>query len=307
MKPILEEGLRKGVFQEGEKGALVVQFSEESGLPPLMVRKSDGSTLYATRDLAMIRYRIDSYHPIALYYVVVIAQSLHFRQLEATCRLLQWTLPAFEHTLFGRMRFQGASMSTRKGTSISMEQMIDESVKRAETMIEERKGTIQTDDPTQLAEMMGIGALAYGILSQNRKMDIVFDWDKMLSFEGNSAPYVQYTHARAQSVLRKASADGAMDFSFPKDVSFGESDRLLLKTLLKFSDVLEDACDTRMPHKLTNFLFQLAQDFNAFYNKEPILKAEGELRMLRLALTSETASTLREGAQLLTLRLPDRM
>jgi arginyl-tRNA synthetase len=305
MESILEEGVKKGVFTKGENGALIVSFPEDTGLPPLLVRKSDGSTLYATRDLAMIRYRIDTYHPSALYYVVDVAQSLHFQQLEATCRLLGWQLPAFEHTVFGRMRFQGASMSTRKGTSIRMEQLIEEAVRRAEALIAEHGDTIQTDDPKALAEMMGIGALAYGILSQNRKMDIVFDWDKMLSFEGNSAPYLQYTHARARSVLRKA--EGAIA-GFPADVPpLTDSERLLLRTLIQFPSVVDAARDTRMPHKLTNWLFQLAQDFNAFYNNDPILKAAEPARAFRLALTAQVADALKTGAELLTLRVPDKM
>ncbi|MDD5623119.1 MAG: arginine--tRNA ligase [Candidatus Peribacteraceae bacterium] len=305
MAPVLEEGVRKGVFTEGEKGALIVQFAEDTGLPPLLVRKSDGSTLYATRDLAMIRYRIDTYHPSALYYVVDVAQSLHFKQLLATCRLLGWDMPEFEHTVFGRMRFADASMSTRKGTSIRMEQLFDEAVRRAAAIIAERKDTILTDDPAGLAEMMGTGAIAYGILSQNRKMDIIFDWDRMLSFEGNSAPYLQYTHARARSVLRKAGgAPGALPTS---SAGMTPHERALVHALLAFPGVLEEACVHRMPHTLTNHLYTLCQVFNAFYNAEPILKAEESIRSLRLSLTALTARVLQTGAGLLTLRVPERM
>ncbi|MBI3332084.1 arginine--tRNA ligase [Candidatus Peregrinibacteria bacterium] len=306
MDAILEEGKRKEVFETGEGGALIVRFPEETGMPPYMVQKSDGATLYSTRDLAQMRYRIDTYNPEGIYIVTDIAQKLHFEQLMETCRMLGWKLPDFENVLVGRMRFADKKMSTRKGNILKLEEVLDEAVRRADTIIADRGDSIQTDDPKELSEMMGIGAVVYGILSQNRKMDLVFDWDKMLSFEGNSAPYLQYTHARAKSVLRKSDQQ---DFSFPKEIkALTEKERVVIGTLLQFQSVLDDALETHMPHKLANFLYQLSQDYNAFYNGEPILQADqAEERALRLALTSLTATVLKTGAELLTLRVPERM
>ncbi len=307
MEPILEEGKRKKVFVEGEEGALIVRFPEESNLPPYMVQKKDGATLYATRDIAQMRYRIDTYHPSAIFILTDVAQRLHFQQLEATCKQLQWDLPVFENVWFGRMRFADRKMSTRKGNILKLEEVLDEAVRRADAVIASHGDTIQTDNRQELAEMMGIGAVVYGIVSQNRKMDLVFDWDRMLSFEGNSAPYLQYTHARARSVLRKAELHPEKT-ALPTEVSaFSPSERLLLRTLLLFPGVLTEAMETHMPHKLATFLYQLSQDFNAFYNIEPILKAEEPARTLRLALTAFTALVLHAGAELLTLRVPDRM
>jgi arginyl-tRNA synthetase len=303
MEPILEEGLKKNVVTEGEGGALIVEFGEE--LPPYMLRKSDGSTLYATRDLAMIRYRIDEHHPAALLYVVDVAQSLHFQQLFATVRKFDWKIPTMEHVVFGRMQFRDGSMSTRKGTMVKLEEVLDEGVRRAQELIKERGDAIQTDEPAVLAEQMGVGSLVYGMLSQNRKMDMVFDWEKALTFEGNSAPYLQYTHARARSVLRKAEIT---DVTIPKSVSASEEHELLLmRRLMLFPAVLDDARAQAMPHKLTNYLFSLCQEYNAFYNVLPILKADDSSRELRLALTGITAEILKVGAELLTLRVPDRM
>jgi len=305
MAAVIEEGKKSKVFAKGEGGSLIAQFPAESNLPPFLILKGDGATLYSTRDLATIRYRIDRWHPAEILYVVDVAQKLHFEQLFATVGQLGWDVPLLEHVVFGRMRFADKSMSTRKGNILRLQDVLDEAVRRADAVIEEHRETIQTDDRAELAEMMGIGAVVYGILSQNRKMDIVFDWDKMLSFEGNSAPYLQYTHARARSVLRKAEATVT---AFPSGISaLAESERTLLGTLLLLPDVLEEARETRMPHKLANFLYQLCQDFNAFYNKEPILKAEGSVRDLRLALTAATADVLKSGAELLTMRVPDRM
>ncbi|MBI3816261.1 arginine--tRNA ligase [Candidatus Peregrinibacteria bacterium] len=306
MQAIIDEGLKKGVFTAGEGGSLIVEFPPETGLPPYLVRKSDGATLYSTRDLAQVRFRIDTYHPQNILHVVDMAQQLYFRQLFETVKMLQWNATVLEHVSFGRMRFAEKGMSTRKGNILKLEHVLDEAVRRATEVIEEHRGTIQTEDEGALAEMMGIGALVYGILSQNRKMDITFDWEKMLSFEGNSAPYLQYTHARARSVLRKAGMNGAT--SIPETIAvFTDAERLLIRTLLLFPSVLEDARATSMPHKLATFLYQLCQDFNAFYTTDPILKAQEPARTLRLALTALAATVLHTGAELLTLRLPDQM
>ena len=305
MQPIIEEGKKKRVFAEGEEGALVVRFPEESQLSPAIVLKADDATIYLTRDLATARYRIDTFHPQKILYVVDVAQQYYFKQLFATLRQLGWDLPELEHIVFGRMSFKDKKMSTRKGNILRLEHVLDEAVVRAKEVIAEHEGHIQTDDADTLAEMMGVGSVVYGVLSQNRKMDMVFDWGKMLSFEGNSAPYLQYTHARAHSVLRKADAGGV---DFPNSIGeFTGKERALAQSLLEFAKVLEEARAGHMPHILANYLFQLCQDFNTFYNDIPILKAEEPVRSLRLALTQCTAAVLKTGAELLTIRVPDRM
>ncbi|MBM3231121.1 arginine--tRNA ligase [Candidatus Peregrinibacteria bacterium] len=303
MEPILRQGIKGGVFVEGKEGALIVEFPEATGMPPYLVRKGDGATLYSTRDIAQMRYRMDTYNPQEILIVTDIAQKLHFEQLVATCERLGWKLPVFENVLSGRMRFADKSMSTRKGNVLKLEQVLSEAVERAERKIADHGDTIQTDDRRDLAQMMGIGAVAYGILSQSRKQDIVFDWDKMLSFDGNSAPYLQYTHARARSVLDKAGKTASS-----KDIrALTEKERSLINMLLKFSATLEESRSTHMPHILANYLYALCQEFNAFYNVEPILKAEEPQRSLRLSLTELTAQVLKTGASLLTISVPDRM
>jgi arginyl-tRNA synthetase len=204
------------------------------------------------------------------------------------------------------MRFADGNMSTRKGKILKLEDVLDEAVQRAGNLIKSRGDSIQSDDPVALAEMMGVGAVVYGILSQNRKMDMLFDWDKALSFEGNSAPYLQYTHARARSVLRKA--DAKNEVSFPKNTaSFSDAERSLVGSLLRFPEVMSEACASHMPHVLATYLYQLCQSFNGFYNSDPILQAPEPQKNLRIALTSLTATVLKSGAELLTLRVPDRM
>lgn len=305
MDTVLEEGKKKNVFVEGEGGSLIVQFPEETNMPPYLVQKGDGATLYSTRDIAQMRYRIDTYHPQEILIVTDIAQKLHFEQLEGTCAQLQWEMPQFENVLSGRMRFADKSMSTRKGNVLKLEEVLTEAVKRAEEKIAEHGETIQAEDTQELASMMGIGAVSYGILSQSRKQDIIFDWEKMLSFDGNSAPYLQYTHARAKSVLRKAEMNVV---TMPESIGeFVGKERVLVGTLLEFSRVLEEARASHMPHLIANYLFQLCQDYNSFYNDTPILKAAEPERQFRLALTDYTASVLQTGAELLTIRVPDRM
>ncbi len=304
MEPILEKGKKDGVFQKGNEGAFIVEFPEAAKMPPYVVQRGDGGTLYSTRDIAQMRYRMDTYHPQKILIFTDIAQKLHFEQLIETCKQLGWTLPEFENVLFGRMRFSDRAMSTRKGNILNLEQVLDEAVARADKLIEERGEKIQTDDPKGLAEMMGVGAVAYGVLSQNRKMDMVFDWDKMLTFEGNSAPYLQYTHARARSVLRKAEVEK------PKLSAIGTltaSERHLVKLLLLFPSVLDEARTEHLPHRLANYLYDVCQAFNSFYNSDEILTAPEASRAFRLGLTFLTAEVLRAGASLLTIRVPDRM
>lgn len=303
MQAILAEGRRKGVFTEGEGGALIVEFPAASTLPPFLVQKGDGATLYATRDLAQIRYRIDTYHPQAILHVVDVAQELYFQQLFATVTRLGWAVPRLEHVVFGRMRFADRSMSTRKGTVLKLEHVLDEAVERAKVVIAQHRDTMQTGDQNALADMMGTGALVYGILSQNRKMDIVFDWDRFLSFDGNSAPYVQYTYARARSVLRKAGEESGTMQASP----LTSQERSLILCLLQFPSVLRESREQRMPHILCQHLYQLCQAYNAFYTVDPILTAPSSVRSVRLTLTACTVSVLLTCAGILTLQVPERM
>ena len=305
MQPIIDEGREKGVFTEGEEGALISEFSEESGLPPAIVVKADGATIYLTRDLATVRYRLDTFHPQSLLYIVDVSQQLYFQQLFATVQKLGWNLPDLEHVVIGRMSFSDKSMSTRKGNIIQLEKALDEAVKRADTLIEEKESEVTGAEKDDLAEMIGIGAFVYTILSQNRKQNLTFTWDKALTFEGNSGPYLQYTHARARSVLRKGEVE---KIDPPSKIETLETRELLLmRHMAKFPFVLDEAREDAMPHKLTNYLYVLCQEYNSFYSSLPILKAEEPQRTLRLALTQLTADILKTGAEILTLRVPDQM
>ena len=305
MAPVIEEGKKKKIFTEGEDGALVVEFPENANLPTAVVLKGDGATIYLTRDLATVRYRVDTFHPQAILYVVDVAQELYFKQLFATVQKLGWNLPRLEHIVIGRMSFPDKSMSTRKGNIIQLEKALDEAVRRADSLIAEKESAVSGDERTSLAEMVGVGAFVYGVLSQNRRQNMIFTWDKALTFEGNSGPYLQYTHARARSVLRKGNVTKA---KIPSSVeTFASQELLLMRHLAQFPSVIEEARADAMPHKVAQYLFSLSQEFNSLYNALPILDAPEPERSLRLALTELTADTLKLGASLLTLHVPDRM
>jgi len=305
MAVIIDEGRQKGVFKEGKGGALIVEFPERVNLPVAMVLKADGGTLYLTRDLALARDRVESYHPQAILHVVDVSQELYFKQLIATIEELHWDIKQIQHIVMGRMSFPDKSMSTRKGNIISLEDALDEAVKRADKLIAEKESEVSGKERRELAEMVGIGAFVYTILNQNRKSNMTFTWDKAMTFEGNSGPYIQYTHARARSVLRKGNVESVEP---PKSVDALEQHELhLMRHLAQFPLVLDEARAEAMPHKLTQYLYELSQRFNTLYNALPILDSKEPQRSLRLALTTLTADILKTGAEILTLRVPDRM
>ena len=240
-----------------------------------------------------------------MLHVVDIAQQLYFQQLFATMKKLDWGMEHEQHIVYGRMSFPDKSMSTRKGNILKLEEVLDEAVRRADTLVAERDSEVTGSERRALAEMMGTGAVVFTILSQNRRHNLVFTWEKALTFEGMSGPYLQYTHARARSVLRKAKVERAPR---PKTVAALELQELrLIRILTQFPRVLEEARSDAMPHKLAQYLFALCQEYNTFYGVLPILEAQGEQRALRLALTEITADVLKVGAELLTMRVPSRM
>lgn len=305
MAPILEEGKNKGVFVSGKDGALVVEFPEGENLPVFLILKSDGGTLYSTRDLALARDRKDVYKAQAVLHIVDVAQQLYFQQLFATMEKLHWSMEHEKHIVYGRMSFPDKEMSTRKGNIISLEDALDEAVRRADALIAEKESEVSGREREELAEMMGTGAFVYTILSQNRKQNMVFTWERALTFEGNSGPYIQYTHARARSVLRKGKVQIA---DLPKKIdALEESEYLLMRHLAQFPLVMEEARSDAMPHKLAQYLYGLSREFNSLYNALPILDAPEPKRSLRIALTALTADILKVGAELLTLRVPEQM
>lgn len=305
MDDILKEGKLRRIFEKGEEGAYVVKYDEED-IAPFVVQKKDGATLYSTRDFATIKYRINEWHPIKVLYVVDIAQTMHFKQLFKGAGRFPWYHGEGEHVWFGRMHMKDGQMSTRKGNVVLLNDVIDEAIKRAEDVIEQKSHNVENKE--KIAQTIGIGSVKYSILSQNRTTDIVFDWDKMLSLESNSAAYLQYTYARAKSILRKK--DEVVDqTALVKDLEDASKKiELLMRLIPKFEEQIAIAGQEFKPNILCNYLYKLAQDFNSFYNSVPVLKAEKKAdRDFRLKLVSAVSQIMKNGLAMLGIEVVEEM
>jgi len=301
MGPLTEKLTKSGIAKMSE-GALVVPL-DEKGLPPGLIRKSDGATLYLTRDIANLEYRIKKYKADTILYVVDNGQSLHFEQLFAIAEKTGLEFNA-SHIKFGLVLSEDMKkLSTRAGRHISLKGVIDESVSRARKVVDEKQPDLNEEEKAQIAKVVGIGALKYNDLSQNRQSDIAFNWDKMLSLEGNSGPYLQYTYTRLASILGKAGRIGKLKESELQS----EPDINLILKLAMFPETIHTVTENYFPHYLANYLYNLAREANAYYEKEPVLKAEGDLRDARLHLVKAVAETLKTGLGLLGIGTVERM
>lgn len=306
MAPILERGKTEKIFVKGKEGSWVVQF-ENNKYPPYLVQKSDGATLYSTRDLAAIDYREKTWHPEKILYVVDVAQSLHFQQLFETAKLLNLAHAQLVHVVFGRMQFKNKKMSTRKGNIILLDEVLKEAVAKARAIVEEKNPDLSGQKKDEVAHQVGVGAVKYAALSQNRTTNIIFDWDKMLSLEGNSAPYLQYVHARACSILRKAKEAGAGEGKQAKYILKEPQELNLARLLPKFPEVVLLAAQEFKPNLITTYLFELAGSFNSFYAAVPVLKGEKSAMEVRLKLIEAVILTLKNGLKLLGIEAPEEM
>lgn len=307
MEAILTEGKKKKVFVKGEEGALVIHYPD-TDIPTVPIQKKDGATLYITRDFAALKYRIENWKPAKILYVVDSAQSLHFKQLLAGATRLGWYHGEAEHVPFGRMQFKDGQMSTRKGNIILLNDVLKEAVERAEKIVSEKSPDLK--DKKNVARVVGIGAVKYNVLSQNRTTNIVFDWDKMLSFDGNSAPYLQYTYARAGSISRKAADIHEVDIGDLREdkAKSEEKIRSLIAIFPKYAECLNLAAREYRPNILCNYLYELAQKFNTFYNSVPVIKvADLAERKYRLDIVRAAAAILKSGLMLLGVEVVEEM
>lgn len=294
-----------GVAVESE-GALVVMLEDE-GLPPCIVRKSDGAANYATTDLATIESRVEEFDPDVILYLTDEAQQNHFRQVFAVARRLGVTVP-LEHVWFGRMRMPEGPILTREGNTIKLHVLLDEAEERALTMVRESSPEMPEEQQREVARAIGLGALKYSDLSQNRQSGIVFTWEKAMALDGNSAPYLQYAHARIRSVLDKYTdrfPDGELE-AHPIRVD-EPLERDLAIQLLRFPTAVTRAAEQYKPNLLADYLFGLAQAYSSFYQNLPFLKAEEGLRESRVRLCAAVAAVLRKGLDLLGIETPERI
>lgn len=306
--------LDRGLARE-DQGAICVFWSEVPGAPanlkkqkePFIIRKKDGAYLYSTTDVATVLYRREHFRADRSVYVVDVRQSLHFEQLFALMRALGETMELV-HVGFGMMLgTDGKPLRTRdaSGKTIPLVKLLDESVTRAAERMKEEALDIPEAELAETARLVGIGAVKYADLRQNRTSDYQFDWDKLINFKGNAGPYMQYAFARIQSMLTKAGLE--LDAARGPVVLGHDAELALARNLLAFPDVVHQAAETYQPHLIPEHLFELAKSFSAFYEACPVLKAEGGERESRLALAALTARQIRAGLGLLGIGTPRRM
>nr|WP_279041079.1 arginine--tRNA ligase [Snodgrassella alvi] len=309
LQSTVNELLAKGIAvdSDGTKVVFLDEFKNQDNEPAaFIIQKKDGGFLYASTDLACLRYRINTLHGNRLLYVVDARQSLHFDELFTVARKAGWlpdTVHA-EHVPFGTMMGKdGKPFKTRSGDTVKLMDLLNEAVTRASALVASKNPELSADDIAHIGEVVGIGAVKYADLSKNRTSDYIFDWDSMLSFEGNTAPYLQYAYTRVQSVFRKA---GTWDNKAAITLNEAMEQQLAVE-LLKFEDVLDSVANTSYPHYLAAYLYQIATLFSRFYEACPILKADEATRNSRLQLTSLTGKTLQQGLALLGIETLETM
>ena len=305
--PLVERLLASGIAEMSE-GAVCIFFRDIPALDekPCLIRKSDGGYLYATTDLATLEYRQERWNPDAVWYVAGAPQQLHFDQVIAAARRLGITSD-LRHVAFGSILGEDRKMmKTRSGDNVELGGLLSEAIERAHAVVAEKNPDLTHAEQQEVARVIGLGAVKYADLMQHRMTDYVFSWEKMLSFQGNTAPYLQNAYVRIRSIFRKA-AEGKIA-NTPAPISIhAPAERALVLQILQFSEVLHAVMSDQRPNLLCLYLYELADRFHSFYEACPILKTEGELRSSRLVLADVTGKILKTGLGLLGINVPERM
>lgn len=313
LAPLVKELQEQGLAKESE-GAQVVflqELADKDGNPsPVIIQKQGGGFLYATTDLAALRYRVKTLHANRIMYFIDARQSLHMQQVFTIARNAKFadTNLSLEHLAFGTMMGNdGKPFKTRTGGTVKLADLLTEAVERAESLVRERSTELSDAEITEIARKVGIGSVKYSDLSKTRTNDYIFSWESMLSFEGNTAPYMQYAFTRVQSIFRKASVTPE---SLTSVIVIGtEQEKMLAIKLLQFSEVLDQVAREALPHLLCTYLYEIASLYMTFYEACPILKegVEPEIRASRLRLCHLVARTIEQGLDLLGIEVMERM
>lgn len=304
--PEVVELLEKSGAMVDSQGAKVIPMKNED-MPPLIVLKSNGSTTYATRDLAAILYRARTYDFDKDLYVVSYEQTLHFKQLFEVARYLginEKYLKGLEHVPFGMVSLKSGKMSTREGNVIKLEDLLNEAIARAKVIIEEKNANLENKD--EVAKRVGVGAVVFSNLANNRIKDTVFDWEEILNFQGETGPYIQYTYVRTKSVIEKA---GGVPNVQDVDVKYleDENSKEILKLIYNFENTLIQVTDKNEPSILSRYLIDLAKAYSSFYNNNKIISDDKAVQNARVYLTYATGKVIKTGAKLLGIEMPDKM
>lgn len=299
---LLEE---KNLLEDSE-GAKIVNL-DEFDLPPALIIKSDGSTIYLTREITATLYRKKVYDFYKSLYVVGSQQNLHFKQFRAVLKKMgyDWEKDCV-HIAFGMVSAEDGALSTRSGNIIYLEDVLNKAVSKVRDILDEREksGFTGDYDKEELAHAVGIGAVKFQELFNQRIKDYVFDWDKILSFEGETAPYVQYTHARICSLLKKGNFNIADEIS---NFDLNEEEINIVRNIMRFTDVVIDASEKYEPYFITRYIVDLSKDFNKFYNAHKIITDDESTTKKRLLISYGVKTVIKEGLDLLGIRAPEQM
>jgi len=306
-KNIPDECLEKGFCKKGKEDEVIVEIEN---FPTFLLRKSDGSTIYHSRDLAQLKFRINKLNPDDILYVVGSEQSLYFKQLFGLAKKLDFVNDTkLEHIGFGLVLGEnGKRMSTRHGTAVELESLVNKSIERSRKVIEEKNPNLSNKEKEEISFKIGVGAIIYNDISQSREKNISFDWDRMLNFEAGSAVYLQYTCARINSIIDKYK-NSFGSFSNPKKFIFEEGLEFeIVKKIMLFPKIINTAKENNSPHTIAVYLEELASLFNTFYNKISIVKTEKkDLRISRLMLAKGVGLVIKKGLDVLNVPVPKKM
>ena len=305
MDEVVELLEKSGKLVKSE-GARIIDL-EDKGMAPCLIEKSNGSSTYATRDLAAILYRARTYDYDKALYVTSYEQVLHFKQIFEVAKLLgldQKYIDGLEHVPFGMVLLPSGKMSTREGTSIKLIDLLTEAISRAKTIIEQKNPYIGNKD--EIARKVGVGAVIFNDLANNRVKDEVFDWDTILNFQGETGPYIQYTYVRTKSVIEKARGVPTIENVHMKKL-LDDASIKILKLIYEFEDILIQVTDKNEPSILSRYLIELAKSYSNFYNENKIINEDKNLQNARVYLTYSVGNVLKIGAGLLGIEMPEQM
>jgi len=305
MQEIIDLLEKSGRLEESQ-GAKIIDLSDKN-MSPCIICKSNGSSIYATRDLAAILYRTREYNFDKCLYVVAYEQNLHFKQIFEVAKLLgidEKYINGLEHVSYGMVHLKSGKMSTREGNVIKVEDLLNEAIQRAGKILEEKNPNIQ--DKEDIEKKVGIGAIIFNDLSNSRIKDEIFDWDTILNFQGETGPYIQYIYVRTKSILENASKDVVAEKVDIREL-LDEDSIEIIKNIYNFEEVLKDVTEKNEPYLLSKYLIELAKNYSAFYNNNKILTDDEQKTNARLYLTKMVNTILKNGANLLGIKMPNKM
>lgn len=313
MQEVIDLLTKSGKLQESQ-GAQIIDLEDKGINTPIIIKKSNDSTTYATRDLAAILYRARTYDFDKALYVTSYEQVLHFKQVFETAKLLgldEKYINGLEHVSFGMVLLPTGKMSTREGTVVKLEDLLNESIQRAKQIIETKNPELENKE--DVAKKVGIGAVIFNDLSNSRIKDEIFDWDTILNFQGETGPYIQYTYVRTKSIIEKAGSNfeniqnsNMFKNVCPKYLQDLEAQNIL-KLIYNFEDILKQVTDKNEPSILSRYLIEVAKSYSAFYNANKVIVDDNDIKNARIFLTYATGKVLEIGANLLGIQMPDKM